>query len=253
MLEKISRLFEAKSMVEEILRNLSESYEYFEPDLSEYLESEGSITKWTLLEKYLRKITTKLTDYNSEDMIPAVIVESEEDLESIDLEEIGVDEEDEFQDAREMTPEKKFILEQIQALEEILNEVEERVKLAVEQAAKKADRAKKDQAMLDKAETPYGGINLNPALLDFEIKRDNNGFPLPINLQPIETINIDGFMPIIINVTPVPNLPLLLGLFDEVPSDDTPTEIGLDLSPAIVESKNRLPAREPAYSVWGRN
>jgi len=66
----------------------------------------------------------------------------------------------------------------------------------------------------------YGGINLNPALLDLQIKRDANFVPLPMNLQPIENMYIEGFIPVIINVTPVVNLPLLLGLTDtEAPFD----------------------------------
>jgi len=60
-----------------------------------------------------------------------------------------------------------------------------------------------------------GGIDLNPALLDLQIKRDGNGVPLPLFQQPIETMNIQGFLPVIINVTPVVNLPALLGLADE--------------------------------------
>jgi len=77
-------------------------------------------------------------------------------------------------------------------------------------------------------EKPVGGINLNPSLLDLQIKRDGNGIPLPINLQPIENMHIEGFIPIIINVTPVVNLPLILGLANgEMPFDsadaDAPT------------------------------
>lgn len=60
-----------------------------------------------------------------------------------------------------------------------------------------------------------GGIDLNPALLDLQIKRDGNGVPLPLPQQPIENMRIEGFIPIIINVTPVTNLPMLLGLADE--------------------------------------
>ncbi len=59
-----------------------------------------------------------------------------------------------------------------------------------------------------------GGIDLNPALLDLQIKRDGNGAPLPLLQQPIENMHIEGFLPIIINVTPLTNLPLLLGLAD---------------------------------------
>ncbi|MEK7679901.1 MAG: hypothetical protein AAB356_06895, partial [Deltaproteobacteria bacterium] len=59
-----------------------------------------------------------------------------------------------------------------------------------------------------------GGIDLNPALLDLQIRRDGNGVPLPLPQQPIENMHIEGFLPIIINVTPLTNLPLLLGLAD---------------------------------------
>lgn len=64
--------------------------------------------------------------------------------------------------------------------------------------------------VLSARESNVGGIDLNPTLLDLQIKRDGKGVPLPLIQQPISTINIDGFLPVIINVTPV-NLPLLLG------------------------------------------
>ena len=48
----------------------------------------------------------------------------------------------------------------------------------------------------------YGGINLNPALLDLQIKRDGNGVPLPVNQQQLQNIHIEGFMPIIILLEP---------------------------------------------------
>jgi len=64
-----------------------------------------------------------------------------------------------------------------------------------------------------------GGIDLNSALLDLQIKRDGNGVPLPVFDQPMDRLmNIQGFLPVIINVTPV-NVPLLLGLADTTDSD----------------------------------
>lgn len=62
--------------------------------------------------------------------------------------------------------------------------------------------------------TNPGGINLNPALLDLQIKRDANFVPLPLPQQPIQQMHIEGFIPVIINITPVTNLPMLLGLAD---------------------------------------
>ena len=72
---------------------------------------------------------------------------------------------------------------------------------------------------------PVGGINLDPSLLDLQIKRDGNGVPLPLLMQPIGDMKIEGFFPVIINITPV-SLPLLLGLNTETPVDNTEIEQG---------------------------
>ena len=61
-------------------------------------------------------------------------------------------------------------------------------------------------------EEKVGGIDLNPGQIDFQIKRDGNGVPLPFDLQPIEIMQIDGFVPVIINVTPIMSVPLLSSL-----------------------------------------
>ena len=62
-----------------------------------------------------------------------------------------------------------------------------------------------------------GGINLDPSLLNLQIKRDQNWVPLPMEQQPsLQNMNIEGFYPVIINVTPVPSLPLLLGRDDNM-------------------------------------
>lgn len=66
-------------------------------------------------------------------------------------------------------------------------------------------------------EQKYGGIDLNPKLLDLQIKRDDQGIPLPLFDQPIEQMNIEGFVPVIINVVPLTNLPFLLGVKADKP------------------------------------
>ena len=63
----------------------------------------------------------------------------------------------------------------------------------------------------DRARDAVGGIDLNPAMLSLQIRRDGNGIPLPIEEQPLENMEIRGFVPVIINITPVPNLPALIG------------------------------------------
>ncbi len=91
------------------------------------------------------------------------------------------------------------------------------------------------KAAVDNASlSQYGGIDLNPAHLDLQIKRDGRGIPLPVNQQPIINMHIDGFYPIIIEMTPV-NLPMLLGFADEnMPADETDDY-----------SQSELNAREP--------
>jgi hypothetical protein len=60
----------------------------------------------------------------------------------------------------------------------------------------------------------YGGINLDPALINMEIKRDGTGVVLPVDQQPYFNAEIEGLLPVIINVTPV-SIPLLMGLKPE--------------------------------------
>jgi len=78
-----------------------------------------------------------------------------------------------------------------------------------------------DQALLVKPDsllknTPdrVGGIDLNPASLNLKIKRDGKGVALPMTKQSIEKLNIEGFIPVIINFEPV-SLPMLLGVVQE--------------------------------------
>jgi hypothetical protein len=78
-----------------------------------------------------------------------------------------------------------------------------------------------------KKEAKYGGINLNPAVLDLQIKRDGNGVPLPLPMQPIGNMKIEGFFPVIINVTPI-NLPLLMGFNDTKDTQTPANKLGSD-------------------------
>ena len=60
--------------------------------------------------------------------------------------------------------------------------------------------------------TPAGGIDLNSKNLDLQIKRDEKGMPLPLKFQNLDKIKIDALYPVILNIAPVTNLPILLGL-----------------------------------------
>jgi len=72
-------------------------------------------------------------------------------------------------------------------------------------------------AKTSKEEKPLGGINLSPDIYDMQIRRDESGTPLPIHQQPtqIQNFKISGLFPVIINITPVTNLPLILGINEE--------------------------------------
>lgn len=59
------------------------------------------------------------------------------------------------------------------------------------------------------ASSQLGGIDLNPQFFDLQIKRDGKGVALPVYEQSIEGMKIDGFVPVIINVTPIDIAPLL--------------------------------------------
>jgi len=69
-----------------------------------------------------------------------------------------------------------------------------------------------------------GGIDFNPANLNLQIERDGRGVALPVGLQDVEGINIEGLFPVIINMAPVQSLPLpLLGELEE--GEDAGSEI----------------------------
>ena len=102
--------------------------------------------------------------------------------------------------------------------------------LAVDRASSplkenKGAESESAQKQLLKGEDKKGGINLNSAMLDLQIKRDGNGVPLPVFQQPIGEMRIDGFLPIIIDIIPIVNLPLLLGLAD---SEEDATDPGYE-------------------------
>jgi hypothetical protein len=65
-----------------------------------------------------------------------------------------------------------------------------------------------DEAALANPLNPLGGIDFNSANLNLQIKRDGKGVPLPISQQDLEHINIDGLIPIIIDIRPATSLPI---------------------------------------------
>jgi hypothetical protein len=57
---------------------------------------------------------------------------------------------------------------------------------------------------------PFGGIDFNSVNLNLQIKRDGNGVPLPLALQDMNKLmQVEGFIPEIIEIKPAVNLPIL--------------------------------------------
>ena len=63
-----------------------------------------------------------------------------------------------------------------------------------------------------RASSTVGGIDFDPSLLNLQIKRNGKGVPLPLPQQNLESINIEGLYPVIINMQPatIQNFPFLL-------------------------------------------
>jgi|GEM_PF-2506971 len=59
-----------------------------------------------------------------------------------------------------------------------------------------------------------GGIDFASIYEDLKIKTDASGSPLAIQFQDLDQIQIDGFIPVIIQIVPIHNLPFLLGFDD---------------------------------------
>jgi hypothetical protein len=70
------------------------------------------------------------------------------------------------------------------------------------------------------ADAKKGGIDFNPANLDIQSHGQKVDLPLPTNIDAIGNIEINGLVPFIFNITPVSNLPDLLGeITDERPEN----------------------------------
>jgi len=90
-----------------------------------------------------------------------------------------------------------------------------------------------------------GGINFNPEDLNLETR--GGGIDIPqVDMKQLENMQIDGFVPVIINITPVTNLMMILGLTDnkKTPSDGKDNQnqqkISFENLPAIKETEYEL-------------
>jgi hypothetical protein len=81
-------------------------------------------------------------------------------------------------------------------------------------AIKKVSQDEMFKGYVGRDEFLKGGIDFSRSLFDLQIRLDNNGFPLPASQQPVINMDIEGFFPVLINVTPV-NVPLIFSEFKE--------------------------------------
>ena len=109
-----------------------------------------------------------------------------------------------------------------------------------------------DKAMQTGATVRKGGIDLNPSHLELNTKGDAIEFDAPVNLPTLDEVEsralseVEGFIPVIINITPVTNLPMLLGIsVENMPSQSAgaqadhsaPTPNQRSLNPLFSERK----------------
>ena len=69
--------------------------------------------------------------------------------------------------------------------------------------------------MMMAEDTKYGGIDLNPNQIDFAVEQEGEGVRWQFDPHELENMQIEGFLPVIINITPVTNLHLLLGISEK--------------------------------------
>ncbi len=113
---------------------------------------------------------------------------------------------------------------------------QERIRPATPEEIKKADQAMTGQAQPDAVMTPEGGIDFKSDKVDsaFEVKRDpseklgtRNEYMSPFfqfHIDPAmlqQLQNSPGFMPVIINIQPMNNLPEFLGLSQQIETFQT--------------------------------
>ncbi|MBF0479490.1 MAG: hypothetical protein HQL26_08405 [Candidatus Omnitrophica bacterium] len=130
---------------------------------------------------------------------------------------------DEFFYATEMIRELQFSYEEeILRLErELKKNIEELLQVYRNGLAEKfrmsdfahSEKAKGDQAQITNPAPKDGGIDLNAAHLKVDVDQEGRGFEIKTDPAMIEQLkNINGFVPVIIDVVPVTNLRMLLGL-----------------------------------------
>lgn len=93
-------------------------------------------------------------------------------------------------------------------------------------------RSGEDNAVIAKE---VGGIDFTANQLNLEIQRDQNGLPIPLSDQQLQNIQIDGLVPVIIQIQPMTNLPLLMGASKTNTPESKPKDISFPRKEAIIK------------------
>ena len=94
----------------------------------------------------------------------------------------------------------------------------------------------------DPAQLSPGGIDFNPEVMNLKEQGEKIDFNLPdFDLQGIDASQIRGILPVIINITPITNFPLLLGM--AVDGEDV-EGIGYDFELDPMDRRSQLYADE---------
>jgi len=86
-------------------------------------------------------------------------------------------------------------------------------RIAIQETKADFDAAMDAGGFVEAGKTPLGGIDLNSANLNLQIKRDGKGVPLPVSQQDLEKIHIDGLVPEIIEIKSAADSTLMSELF----------------------------------------
>ncbi|MFC1510305.1 hypothetical protein ACFL49_01460 [Candidatus Omnitrophota bacterium] len=82
-----------------------------------------------------------------------------------------------------------------------------------------------DTTQNQKSEENVGGIDFNPNNLLLETKGEGIKFNVPFDLQNLESSSVTGASPVILQITPITNLPLLLGISEEEGSKENSLQL----------------------------
>lgn len=105
------------------------------------------------------------------------------------------------------------VSEQLRTFLDVLDAQLSRVRAA--QSASNTSSGVRDNSILPQDNETVGGIDFNPEIMKIETMQTGESFDFEFTSPQILNTQVNGLVPIIINVSPVTNIPLLLGEADK--------------------------------------